>query len=125
MNKLYERRSMTQIKRFDSNGRRSRAVVHGNTVYLAGQVCDDKDRDITVQTQQVLAKIDALLAETGSHPSKILSVTIWLKTMADYDAMNVVWNAWVDPANAPARCCGTAEMAAPQFLVEMTAIAAM
>jgi enamine deaminase RidA (YjgF/YER057c/UK114 family) len=115
---------MTQIQRHDADRRRSRAVVHGNTVYLAGQVADDKSGDITRQTTQALAKIDALLRQVGSDKSKLLSATIWLRTMADYDGMNRAWDGWVDPQNPPARCCGTSELADPRYLVEIIATAA-
>jgi enamine deaminase RidA (YjgF/YER057c/UK114 family) len=115
---------VTQILRHDANKRRARAVVHANTVYLAGQVADDKSGDITLQTEQALAKIDALLGEVGSHKSKILSATIWLKTMADYDAMNRAWDGWVDPENPPARSCGTSQLAEPEYLIEIIATAA-
>ena len=115
---------MTQIKRFDSNGRRSRAVLHGNTVYLAGQVCENSQGNIALQTKEVLAKIDELLASVGSNKSKILSATIWLKSMEDFDAMNLVWDTWVDAAQTPARCCVTANMADPCYLIEITATAA-
>lgn len=115
---------MTQIKRFDSNSRRSRAVVHGNTIYLAGQVCDDIRGNIAQQTNEVLAKIDQLLKSAGGNKSNILSATIWLKTMDDFDAMNAIWDAWVDAAQAPARSCGTAGMADPGYLIEITMTAA-
>ena len=116
---------MTTIHRLDPNGRRSRAVVHCNTVYVGGQVADTKEAEIASQTSQALAKVEEVLAEVGSSKSKLLSVTIWLKTMDDYSKMNEVWDKWVDSENLPARCCGTAEMADPAYLFEITAIAAI
>lgn len=112
------------IRRLDSNGRRSRAVVHAGTIHFAGQVADDLDSDITQQTQEALARIDRLLGEAGSERSRILSATIWLKTMADYAAMNAVWDGWIDRDNAPARCCGVVEMADPRIRVEIILTAA-
>lgn len=53
------------IARYHTNTRMSQAVTHNNTVYLAGQVASDPAANITVQTQQVLDKIDALLAGAG------------------------------------------------------------
>lgn len=113
------------IRRIDSNGRRSRAVVHGETIYLAGQVADDRSGDIVAQTSATLAKIDTLLAELGSDKRKLLSATIWLKDMADYAAMNRVWDGWVDPEHPPARCCCQALMAEPDILVEIIVVAAL
>ena len=90
------------IKRIQSGARMSGAVVHGNTVYTAGQVADDTSQGVGGQTQQILAKIDALLAEAGTDKSKLLSTNIWLTDMATFHEMNKVWDAWVSPGNAPA-----------------------
>ena len=102
----------------------SAAVVHGNTVYLAGQV-GEPGEDVTAQTKTVLAEIDRLLAEAGTDKSKILQATIWLSDMADFGAMNAVWDAWVDPANPPARATGESKLAAPDYRVEIIVIAAI
>lgn len=112
------------IQRFESNHRRSRVSIHGNTVYLAGQVADDVSGDITSQTKQALANVDKMLAMAGSDKSKILQVTIWLKTMDDLVAMNAVWDAWIDQDNPPCRACGEVNMARPDVKVEFIVIAA-
>ena len=116
---------MSEVIRLDQNSRRSRAVIHGNTVYLGGQVATDFDADITVQTQQALAQVDRLLDAAGTDRRKVLSVEIWLKTMDDYDAMNAVWDEWIVPNEAPARCCGVVPMADPRILFEITVVAAI
>ena len=116
---------MTAITRLDQNARRSRAVVHGGTVYLAGQTADDRSADITGQTKQVLAKIDEMLEAAGSERSKLLSITIWLADMADFAAMNAVYDAWVVPGQTPTRCCGEVKLALPEIKVEIMAIAAL
>ena len=116
---------MSQIIRHDRNHRRSRAVVHGNTLYIGGQIGTDLDGDITVQTQQALAQVDKLLAEAGTDRSKVLSVVLWIKSMDDFAAMNAVWDAWIDTDNPPTRCCGQVEMANPRILFEITAVAAI
>lgn len=112
------------IRRIDSNGRRSRVVVHNGTLHFAGQVGDDLDGDVSQQTREALARVDKLLAEGGSDRSRVLSATIWLKDMADYAKMNEVWDGWVDPEHAPARCCGVVEMADPRIRVEIILTAA-
>ncbi|MEQ9638381.1 MAG: RidA family protein [Alphaproteobacteria bacterium] len=112
------------IKRHKVSPRMSQAVEHGDTVYLAGQVADDPSADVTGQTEQILAKIDALLAAAGTDKSKALSATIWLTDMRFFADMNKVWDAWVAPDNAPARACVGAPLAAPPFLVEIGLIAA-
>ena len=83
------------IQRFDVGTRMSEMAVHQGVVYLAGQVADDDRADVAGQTQQVLAAVDALLARAGSDKSRILRAQIYLADMADFAAMNEVWEAWV------------------------------
>jgi enamine deaminase RidA (YjgF/YER057c/UK114 family) len=102
----------------------SQAVVHGDLVFLAGQVADDPSADVRGQTEQVLRKIDRLLAETGSDKTKILSATVWLADIATFDEMNSVWDPWVAQGHAPARACVEAKLARPQYKVEIGIVAA-
>ena len=111
------------IRRIEPGPRMSQAVVHGNTAYLAGQV-GAPGESVTAQTRAVLAQIDRLLAEAGSDKSRILSATIWLAVIADFAAMNSVWDNWVDPANPPARATGESRLAAPEYRVEIIVVAA-
>ena len=114
---------MTAITRMHTNQRMSQIVTHGDTVYLAGQVGTQGD-SVADQTTEILGKIDALLAEAGSDKSKILQAIIWLADMGTFNEMNAVWDAWVPEGAAPARACGSADLAAPGFTVEITVIAA-
>jgi enamine deaminase RidA (YjgF/YER057c/UK114 family) len=103
----------------------SQAVVHGDTVYLSGQVAQNaRGQSVTAQTQDVLAAIDGLLAQTGSDKSKVLSATIWITDMRTFAEMNEVWDAWIDAANPPVRACVESRLAAPGFDVEIGIIAA-
>jgi enamine deaminase RidA (YjgF/YER057c/UK114 family) len=113
------------IKRHGAGTRMSGAVVHNNTVYLAGQVASDPSAGVKGQTEQVLKKIDALLAGVGSDKSKLLSATVYLANMGTYDEMNAAWDAWVDPGNTPGRATVEAKLASPKYLVEIAAIAAL
>jgi enamine deaminase RidA (YjgF/YER057c/UK114 family) len=115
---------MTAIVRIDQNARRSRASVYGDLVFLAGQVADDKDGDITEQTREALAKVDDMLSRAGTDKSRLLSVQIWLKTMDDFAVMNAVYDAWVVPGDTPTRCCGKVELADPAYRIEIVGIAA-
>ena len=111
------------ITRMDSNHRMSQAVVHGNTVYLAGQVA--KGASVTEQTQGILSQIEELLAKAGSGKSHILSATIWLCSMDDFAEMNAVWDSWVDTTNPPARAAvESARLATAEFQVEIMVTAA-
>ncbi len=112
------------ITRLEAGKRISGAVVHGDTVYLAGQVAGDPSAGVKGQTEQILKKIDALLAQAGTDKSKLLSATVWLANMGSYDEMNEAWDAWLDRANPPARATVEARLAAPKYLVEIAAIAA-
>ena len=113
------------IQRIKPGPRMSGAVVHGNTVYLAGQVANQSaGKSVTEQTTEILSIIDSLLAEAGSDKSKILMANIWLTDMATFQEMNAVWDAWVSPGNTPARATVEAKLAAPQFKVEIAVIAA-
>jgi len=112
------------IKRYQSSVRMSQIVVHGDTVYLAGQV-GTKSETTTEQTIEILKSIDHHLASVGSDKSKILQAIIWLDDMRRFDDMNAVWDAWVPEGHAPARACGQTQLASPEFYVEITVIAAL
>ncbi len=67
---------MAGIERHGVNARYSKAVVHGDTVYLAGQVAvDPVPASAAEQTSKVLAQIDHYLAECGTDKSKLLSAS--------------------------------------------------
>ena len=116
---------MTDITRAHSTHRMSQLNVHNGTVYLAGQVAENFKASVQDQARSCLAKVDALLTEGGSDKDHILSVTIFLKDMKDFAAMNEIWDAWIADHPKPARACVAAEMATPEVLVEYCVIAAV
>lgn len=111
------------ITRIGTSARMSQAVIHGGTVYLAGQV-GHAGQSVADQTRTALAEVDRLLAAAGSDKSHVLSVQIWLADMAEFDAMNTVWEAWVAPGHSPARATCEAKLASPDYKVEIIAVAA-
>lgn len=113
------------IKRLQPEERLTGAVVHGHTVYLAGQVADDPTLDAEGQTADILRQIDALLAEAGTSSARLLSVQIFLSDMNDMAAMNRAWDAWLDRDAKPARATVEAHLADPRWKVEITGIAAL
>ena len=116
---------MSNIERLQSTPRMSRIVRHNGTVYLCGQTaCDDNHQTIEEQTQGCLDKVDALLAEAGSDRDHLLSVTIYIRDMKDFAAMNGVYDAWVAGVGKPARACVEARMARQDILVEFSVVAA-
>jgi len=115
---------MSDITRIEPAARLSEASVHGGILYLAGQVADDATQDATGQTRQVLAAIERLLAAAGSNKSRILMAQIFLADLADFDAMNAVWDAWVPEGNAPSRATVQARLARPEWRIEIVVTAA-
>ena len=111
------------IERIDQGPRMSQAVIHGDTVYLSGQV-GAPGESVAAQTKAVLAQVEALLARTGSSKARILSATIWLADMADFAEMNEVWEQWIGGEHAPARATGEARLATPAYKVEVIVVAA-
>ncbi|MDA3858535.1 MAG: RidA family protein [Roseovarius sp.] len=114
---------MSDITRHHTGARMSQIVTHNGTVYLAGQVGNAAD-NVVDQTRTCLEKVDALLAEAGSDKTRILQAVVWLADMADFADMNAVWDAWVAPGHAPARACGEAKLATPDYKVEFIITAA-
>src|SRR3546814_17675306 len=112
------------IERLKSGPRMSQAVIHNGIVYLAGQI-GAPGEDAATQTKAILGGIDTLLAEAGTDRSRLLQATIWLADMADFDAMNRVWEEWIGGANAPTRAPGEVRLATPAYKVEIIVTAAL
>lgn len=111
------------IERHHANHRMSQIVACGATVYLAGQVAQETAADVSDQTRQILGRIEALLALAGTDKSRLLSANIWLADIRDFQAMNAVWDAWVDVENPPVRACVEARLARPELKVEIQVVA--
>jgi enamine deaminase RidA (YjgF/YER057c/UK114 family) len=113
------------IQRFEPGPRMSQAVVHGDTIYLAGVVARTMaGASVAKQTQEILSIIDGHLAKAGSDKSKLLTATIYITDMKTFAEMNAVWDGWVAAGNTPARATVEARLAAPQYSVEIMVIAA-
>jgi enamine deaminase RidA (YjgF/YER057c/UK114 family) len=113
------------IHRFETGPRMSQAVVHGDTVYLAGVVAKTMaGESVAKQTQEILSIIDGHLAKAGSDKSKLLSTTIYITDMKNFAEMNAVWDGWVSAGNTPARATVEVKLASPQYGVEIMVIAA-
>lgn len=114
------------IKRIGVGPRMSAAVVHGGSVYLAGQVADTaKGRSVTEQTKEILGIIDDLLAQAGTDKTKIITATIYLSDISTFAEMNAVWDTWVPQGHTPARATVEARLAAPAYTVEIQVMAAV
>jgi enamine deaminase RidA (YjgF/YER057c/UK114 family) len=114
-----------KIERHEIGPRMSKAVVHGDTVYLAGIVADSpKGKSMAEQTKSILSQIDGFLAKSGTDKTKLLSANIWITDMAKFAEMNAAWDAWVSPSNTPARATVEAKLASPDYVVEIMVVAA-
>jgi enamine deaminase RidA (YjgF/YER057c/UK114 family) len=113
------------VQRFEVGPRMAEMVVHGGVCYLAGQVAAGGASDVEAQTREVLGAVDRLLAQAGTDKTRILRAEIFLADIADFAAMNGVWEAWVVPGHTPARATVQARLAQPQWKVEIVVTAAL
>lgn len=120
-----EKENTEMVQRYDVGARMSEMAVHNGVCYLAGQVAADSSQDIAGQTRQVLAAIEALLARAGSDKSKLLMCQIFIRDLADFADMNAVWEAWLPAGAAPPRATVQANLAKPEWRVEMVVTAAL
>ena len=112
------------IQRIEPGTRMSQVVVHNGVVYLAGQAALDKEGgSVKEQTVNILERIDGLLAAAGTNKSKLLTAQIWITDMRDFAEMNEVWDAWIDPGNAPVRACVESRLARTYWNVEIACTA--
>ena len=114
------------IKRINPGPRMSQAVVHGNTVYLSGQVATKTaGGSVTEQTTEILQQIDALLAAAGTDTSKARSAGIFIVDIGTFAEMNAVWDGWVAPGNTPCRTTIETKLASPNYAIEISLVAAI
>jgi len=109
-----------------ARSRASQISVHSSTVYFAAT--PDRPYDpssVTVQTQQVLKRVEERLAMAGSDKSKILMAQVWISDMRLLGEMNAVWDAWVDQESPPVRACGAVDLGHPDMMVEVIITAAV
>jgi enamine deaminase RidA (YjgF/YER057c/UK114 family) len=107
------------VQRIDTSGRFAKAVIANGMIYLAGITAKDRSGDAATQTQDVLAQIDALLASCGVDKSHVVLANIWLADIADFNAMNSIWDEWVDPDHKPVRATVESRLAGTDARVEI------
>ena len=112
------------IDRLDAGPTLSRSVTYQGIVYVSGMTAEDKSLDMAGQTTQVLDRIARQLASAGTDKSRLLTATVYLSDMSEKEAMNQVWQRWIDPAHPPARVTVGAELGSPTTLVEISVTAA-
>ncbi|MDR2736794.1 MAG: RidA family protein [Gracilibacteraceae bacterium] len=105
----------------------SQGIITGNFVYTSGQIpLDPKNgqmaADIKQATKRSLENIKAVLDEAGSGLDRIVKTTVYLKDMADFQAMNEVYATYFQEP-FPARSCVQVAKLPLDALVEIEAIA--
>ena len=113
------------IQRIEKTARLSRVVIHERVAYFSGLTAEDRQQDVVGQTKQILARADDFLAKIGSDRSRLLSATIWLRDIDDFDRMNSIWTEWIDKDEPPARATVQAVLGLPDILIEIQFTAAL
>lgn len=104
----------------------------GQMIFVAGQIPLDPKTgeiigtgDITQQTEQVMANLEAILTAAGANWSNVVKTSVFLADMNDFAAMNAVYARYFDEATAPARACVQVARLPKDVRVEIECIAAI
>lgn len=111
------------IQRINPQAQWSDAVVHNGTAYFVE--VPESGSDISSQTLALLAQAERTLALAGSSKRQLLQATIYIKHMSERATFNALWAEWLPAGCAPARVCVSAEMASPDYLLEIAFVAAV
>jgi 2-iminobutanoate/2-iminopropanoate deaminase len=105
-------------------------AASGELIFVAGQIPLDPstgkivgEGDVTVQTQQVMANLEAILTAAGARFEDVVKTSVFLADMNDFAAMNAVYAKSFDEATAPARACVQVSRLPKDVLVEIECIA--
>lgn len=112
------------IQRIGVGKRMSDAIIHNGVLYTV-EVPTIKDGDLHTQAQNILEVLEQALLQYGTDKSKLLSVTVYLKNVADVAEFNAVWDQWLPKGKTPVRACVQAQLVDPQWLVEIQVICAI
>lgn len=105
-------------------------AASGQIIFVAGQIPLDPrtgeiigTADVTQQTQQVMANLEAILTASGAKFQDVVKTTVFLADMNDFAAMNAVYAQYFDEKTAPARACVQVARLPKDVLVEIDCIA--
>ena len=105
-------------------------AASGKMVFVAGQIPLDPSTgeivgggDVSQQTKQVMANLQAILVAAGASFSDVAKTTVFLADMNDFPAMNAVCAQYFDQTTAPARACVQVSRLPKDVLVEIDCIA--
>lgn len=107
----------------------AQGVVVGQVLYTSGQIALRPDGtlvegDITLQTQQVLSNLSAIIQQAGADLSKVVKTTVFLKNLDDFAAMNAIY-AEAFGTHTPARSTVQVAKLPRDVLVEIEAIVSL
>ncbi len=104
----------------------------GTLLFVAGQIPLDPNTgeivgqgDVTQQTEQVMANLQAILTAAGASWVDVVKTTVFLADMNDFAAMNTVYARYFDEATAPARATVQVARLPKDVRVEIDCIAAI
>lgn len=106
----------------------SPAVKAGGLIYLSGTLAQDGagaivgKGDVKLQTARIMDRMRELLAAAGSSLEQVVAVTVYLKTAADFAAMNEVYRTYW-PKDPPTRTTVICDFVLPDALIEISMIA--
>ena len=109
----------------------NQAIATDRLVFTAGQIAIDRVTNqicagaIAEQTRVVLTNLKAVLEAAGSSLDNVLKVTIFLKNMNDFAAMNAVYGEFFKSVTAPARSTVEVARLPKDVLVEIEAVAGL
>jgi len=83
-----------------ATGTYSQAVRTGDLVFVTGQTGRDPEtgkleEGLEAQTRRMLSNIEAILNAAGCTPADIVKVTLLLKDIKDFKAVDVIYAAWL------------------------------
>ena len=105
-------------------------VTSGQLLFVAGQIPLQPETgdivgngDITVQTEQVMANLAAILEAAGAKWENVVKTSVFLSDLANFGAMNTVYAQYFPEETAPARACVEVSRLPKDVLVEIECIA--
>jgi len=123
-------KKITDVEWLLKGGPYSHAVEANGFLFLSGMVPMDVEKDLAIRddiksaTALVLDNIKKLLAASGSDLENAVKVTVFLRDMSDFQAMNEVYASYF-PDNQPARSCVAVRELPMNFPIEIELVALM
>ncbi len=105
-------------------------AAQGTMIFVAGQIPLNPSTgeivgtgEIAVQTERVMANIEAILNEAGANWENVVKTGVFLSDLKNFAAMNDVYSQYFNPTTAPARACVEVSRLPKDVLVEIECIA--